>query len=397
MTARRRTVAGGIAVAVALLLAGCGRGPGGAGPAAGHPVPALATAMSGGTGTSWAVLELGGPAARHDNFWELFVRPAGSARWQLATPPGVASNGGLVVARAGASGLMTSFRPSQDLTFSPLAATTDSGRTWAQASVLDAGVADLPGALAAGAGGRLLAVTGTGTIEQSADAGARWTRLAGRPTLARTAAVGDGCTLTAVTAVAWAADGRPLAGGRCAAGGHGVAGHGARPRRAGLLADVAGSWRLTGPVLPARLGPGPVSVLDLASSDGRTTAILAAGPGSIVAAWSADGGVSWTVSPALRASGGGQPSVSISADGSAGLVLGSGRAATIGWQGAGWRVLPPVPARTAALAQSPAGLPQALAPDGGTLTVWQLAGRPGAAAWVPQQTVHVAIPYGSSG
>jgi hypothetical protein len=393
MTTRRLTVNGGITVVLALLLAGCGSVPAsrpGVSAGTGSPAPALATTMSGGTGTSWAVLELGGSALSHDNFWELFVRPGGSARWQLATPPGVASNGGLVVARAGASDLMTSFRPSQDLTFSPLAATTDSGRTWAQGNVLDASVADRPGALAASGSGRLLAVTGTGTIEQSTNAGARWTRLTNLPALARTAAVRASCTLTAVTAVAWTEDGSPLAGGSCAD-------HGAGPHRAGLLADVAGSWRLTGPALPARLDSGPVSVLDLASSGGKTTAILAAGPSSIVAAWSADGGTSWTVSPALRASARAKPSVSISADGSAGLVLARSRAATIGWQGAGWRVLPPVPARTAALAQSPAGRPQALAPDGGTLTVWQLADHPGAAAWTPLQTVRVTIPYGSSG
>jgi hypothetical protein len=45
---------------------------------------------------------MGGSAAEHNNFWQLFVRPAATGKWRLATPPGVASNGGLVVASPGA-------------------------------------------------------------------------------------------------------------------------------------------------------------------------------------------------------------------------------------------------------------------------------------------------------
>ena len=45
---------------------------------------------------------MGGSAADHNNFWQLFVRPAGTGSWRLVTPPGVATNGGLVVASPGA-------------------------------------------------------------------------------------------------------------------------------------------------------------------------------------------------------------------------------------------------------------------------------------------------------
>ena len=58
---------------------------------------------------------MGGSAAAHNNFWQLFARPAGSTRWKLATPPGIADNGGLVVADAGGRSLITAFRPSQYL------------------------------------------------------------------------------------------------------------------------------------------------------------------------------------------------------------------------------------------------------------------------------------------
>ena len=84
------------------MAAGCGSTPAAApGSAAAPAPPPLATSFAVGTGASWAVVEMGGPAAQHNNFWELFVRPAGAARWRLVTPAGVADNGGLVVAAAG--------------------------------------------------------------------------------------------------------------------------------------------------------------------------------------------------------------------------------------------------------------------------------------------------------
>ncbi len=73
---------------------------------------------------------MGGSAAQENNFWELFVRPTGTAPWRLATPAGVADNGGLEVAGTGGPSLVTGFRPSQDLTFSPLATTADGGASW---------------------------------------------------------------------------------------------------------------------------------------------------------------------------------------------------------------------------------------------------------------------------
>jgi hypothetical protein len=58
-----------------------------------------------------------GSAASHNNFWQLFVCPAGCGRWRLATPPGVPGNGGLVVAGGSGQSVVTAFRPSQYLTF----------------------------------------------------------------------------------------------------------------------------------------------------------------------------------------------------------------------------------------------------------------------------------------
>ncbi len=37
---------------------------------------------------TWAVTVMGGSAADENNFWQLFVRPAGATRWSLVTPRG---------------------------------------------------------------------------------------------------------------------------------------------------------------------------------------------------------------------------------------------------------------------------------------------------------------------
>ena len=52
---------------------------------------------------TWAVTVMGGSAASENNFWQLFVRPAGASRWSLVTPEGVADNGGLVARAARAA------------------------------------------------------------------------------------------------------------------------------------------------------------------------------------------------------------------------------------------------------------------------------------------------------
>jgi hypothetical protein len=90
------------------------------------PASALNTSVSTAAST-WAALEMGGSAAQHNNFWQLFVRPAGGTRWSLVTPPGTADNGGLVLAAGPGQALVTAFRPSQMLTFTPLSQTADNG------------------------------------------------------------------------------------------------------------------------------------------------------------------------------------------------------------------------------------------------------------------------------
>jgi hypothetical protein len=159
MTGRAGRRAGAVTVALgaAVLLAACGSGgqgtAGTAAPPAQVSVP-MATSVGGSGGTAYAVVDMGGSAADHENFWQLFARAAGSAAWRLATPAGVASNGGVVAAVTGASSVAAGFRPSQDLTFSPVATSTDSGGSWSAGSPVMFGLASDPDALAAGPAGR---------------------------------------------------------------------------------------------------------------------------------------------------------------------------------------------------------------------------------------------------
>jgi hypothetical protein len=394
--------AGLLGLAVALPLAGCGSTPASgssAPPAAGITAAGLATVLAAPAGgANWAVVQMGGSAAQHNNFWQLFVRAAGGSAWKLVTPVGAASNGGIVAAVTGSSSLLAGVRPSQDLTFTPLAQTANAGTGWSQNNVFDAGVADAPGALAADPAGRLLAVTRSGDIDTSSGAAASWSRLTTRHALGGTTA-GRACDPTALTAAAWTPGGDPLLAGDCRR--HGIA---------GIFTRAAGTWRAAAPAMPAALAADPVSVIGLNTTGTRTTAVLAVGTGAatgVIAAWSSDGGSSWTLSPELRtgpatASTGTGPSVSFGSDGSAALVLpgahasSRGQGATIGWQSAGWQKLPPLPAYTATIAATQSGAPEALAAHGGTLTVWQLPAAGSAGHWTLLQTVHVAIPYGSS-
>jgi len=76
-----------------------------------------------------------------------------------------------------------------------------------------------------------------------------------------------------------------------------------------------------------------------------------------------------------------------------GVVLTGNRAATLAGPGGSWRRLPALPCgRTVTLALPGGGGTDALAADGGTLTVWRLG-----ASWAKTQTVQVPIQYGSSG
>ena len=190
--ARRAMIA--MTLASAALTAGCGSTAGsGPGPAPQAPpagAPFLATSLGTAAGT-WAITVMGGSAASHNNFWQLFMRPAGSTEWKLVTPPGVADNGGLVAADASGQSLITGIRPSQYLTYTPLTTTRNGGQAWSPAGPLDAALADAPDALAAAPGtGHVLALLTNGTVKAAAAGYTRWTTLASQRSLATTPPAG---------------------------------------------------------------------------------------------------------------------------------------------------------------------------------------------------------------
>jgi hypothetical protein len=378
-----------LALASALLTAGCSTaassGPGPAPQAPPGGTPFLATSFVTPAGT-WAIAVMGGSVAAHDNFWQMFVRPAGSTSWKLVTPPGVADNGGLVAASASAGALITGIRPSQYLTYTPLALTRDGGRAWSPAGPLDAALANTPGALAAAPRtGRLLALLTTGAVKAAAPGYTRWTTLTSRRSLAATPA-GRRCGLASLTAAAFTASGTPLLAGRCS-----------RPGTAGIFAARNGTWQAAGPALPATLGHRVTAVLWLTRTSRGIVTLLETGTGpdaSLLAAWSAGGG-HWTMSPPVRLNSAKLASASIGPAGAAALVLTGNRAETITGAGATWRSLPALPAGTATLAPGPSGGFDALAVHRTRLTIWQLG--PGTAAWHATQAMNVPVQFGSSG
>jgi hypothetical protein len=399
---RRRPWAAAIAIG-GCLLAGCSSAaapaaaPSSSPPAATAP---LATSLTGADGRAWAIVVMGGAAADENNFWQLFTRPAGSTQWALVTPPGVADNGGLVAAPAAGQGLDVAFRPSQGLTFSPLALTGDGGKTWGT-GLVDASIAAVPDALALG-NGKMLALLGDGGIDQATAAGqpaasaATWTRLAAPGAIAASAA-GRACQVTGLTAVSLTASGTPLAAASCA-----------RPGVAGIFVRDGASWGPAGPAVGGRLASQPVQVLRLTQFPAGTAnlktaalpaagnmALLQAGTGqaaSLLAAWTTDG-THWTVSPPLPVADG-QVLASGAGPGATGawVLLAGGRAETVTGPGSAWRALPAPPHGTAVLAAGPAGTLDALAASGGTLTVYQLT----SGAWQRTQAISVPLQLGSS-
>jgi hypothetical protein len=382
--ARQAALAAASLLVAAAAVAGCGSTPAPAVPAPAAPAPPpLATSFTTAAGASWTIVEMGGSAAQEENFWQLFVRPAGATTWRLATPVGVADNGGLVVASPGSGSLVTGFRPSQLLGFSPLAASTDNGASWSPAGPVNAGLADVPDALAAGANGALIALTGGGAeAELGQGLGTAWKRLSSARSLAATA-VGKSCGVTGLTAAAFSGDSTML-GASCS-----------RPGVAGIFAGSDGTWHAAGPAMPASLGREDVDVLTLTASGTDVVALLQAGTGpdaSLIAAWSADGGTAWTLSAPLPIGTRQLSSTAVGPGESAGVVLPGGRGETLAGAGSSWHALPALPKQVTTLALGPAGQVDAIAVNGGTFRDWRLS----SGGWSLAQTVHVQIPYGSS-
>jgi hypothetical protein len=385
---RTRALAATVAaIASSAALAACGSSSASssADAAAASSTPAVSLATSLSTAKdSWAIV----PVAANPTFWEVFVRPAKSATWRLATPPGVADNGGLVAAAGTGGALTVAVRPSQNLTFTPLASTADAGTAWSTGGPISAGVAASPGALAV-SGSQLAALLGNGTIEASSDAGSSWRTLARPGTIAASAA-GRKCGTVGVTAVSFG----PLPTEVLAAGTCGATG------TAGFFDYSPGGWRrLSLPVSGqlVRLSAGTALVrakagLTVVWPGGWVAyAPLASAARPTSAAWTVSAPL--PVTSAVIASGG-LGGATATSPGGVWVLMPGGQAATIGGPGQQWLLLPPTPAHTSVLASGPGNSVDALAVSGSTLTVWQL--DRGSTIWTKAQTMSVPVQYGSS-
>jgi len=365
-------LAAAVAGAVILTAAACAAPrpvPARTGAAPEPPAPAvpLTTSLATAAG-SWAVV----PVSSRPVFWQVLVRPGTAGTWRLDTPPGAASNGGLVAAAEpdGAGGLTVAFRPTQDLTFTPLAATAPGGTAWTAAPPLRARITASPDALAV-SGRVMAAVAGSGAVEASTDGGTTWRTLPGPAPRA--------CGAVRITSLSVTGPTGLLAGGACGPGGTAVL-------LSGALAGPSAGWRTVSLPVPGRL-------VRLA---GRRALVRA--PGGLVVlreARAAGRGVPrWSASAPLPVTGTPVASGWLGSSGAWALLPGGGAAVITGSRTA-WRTLPRVPARTAALASGPGGSADALAVSGPDVVVWR--NGPSASRWTRVQTVRVPVQYGSSG
>jgi photosystem II stability/assembly factor-like uncharacterized protein len=371
------------ALALAVLAAGCGSA---SRPAHTPSSPAVALSLTTavtGPGATWAAVPMGA-ASGANQFWQLFMLPAGGGQWSLQTPPDIATNGALILAGPAGQGIIVGERPSLYLTFSAITTTSDGGNTWATLPPVS-GLAGVPDALAAASGGRMIALSGHQDVSVTRGAGS-WAPLTTRQALAATPAA-RACALTGLTAAAYTPAGSPMLAGTCG-----------RAGIAGIFGYDGGTWHQAAPSLPAALAGQPVRVLRLSQSGRGDVALLQAGTAptaSLIGAWTTDGGRRWKLSAPFGLGGAHAVSVSFGSGGGAAVVLSGHRGATLAGPGASWRALPPLPpGRTVTLALPAAGTTDALAADGSSLTIWQL--RPGPAAWARTQAIKVPIPYGSS-
>jgi len=367
---------------------------GSAGGAGRGSVPAAAISASTTTPTGSSVLiAMGHLHDLSNTFWEVFLKPAGTASWVLHTPPGVASNGGLVLA-ASPSGLLTlGFLTSAALKFSPVAQSTDGGAKWSPGE-LPSALTAAPDALAVGPTGEVLALVATGdqrVLQTSGDL-STWHTLTTTNALAHAAL---SCGVQEVTAVAYSPSGHPLLGLGCAHQGEVGILTPSVPSRTGTSA-----WHDIGLALGS--GSGDASVTRLVSTaDGvaglaqlrsgtRTSVVGFLGNGS-TDQWAASARFSipagWAVKATATGGGSGQGLA---------VLLGSGdrrRVAVATGPGTPWVRLPQAPRSAGGVSGTGAEIDTFVA-RGSHLAVW--AWSEGATGWRRTASITVPVPYGSS-
>jgi hypothetical protein len=380
------------AAVAAVIVLGAAGSSGGARPGASSsptPISASSTTPSG----SAVVIPMGHLHDPSNTFWEVFLRSAGSKSWVLHTPPGVASNGGLVLSGAPSGSLTVGFLISANLEFSPVAQSTDGGDKWSPGE-LPFPLASTPDALAVSHSGEALALVATAhqrVLQTSGDL-SDWRTLTSTESLVPAA---DSCGVQDVTAVAYNNAAEPILGLGCA-----------DKREIGLLAETAPAsngiptWRDIG----LSLGPegGRVVVTRLVSTsngvaglgqvtDGTRTSFVAFWGGGTTGQWSGP-------TPFSVPAGWSAKATATGGDSGQGLavLMGSGarrRVEVITGPGASWRVLPTAPREASGVSVDGTEV-DTFVVTGSHLAVW--AWIPGATGWARTASISVPVPYGSS-
>jgi hypothetical protein len=328
----------------------------------------------------------------NNTFWELFHTAPGLVRWSLATPPGVADNGGLIES-ASAGVALVGVLPSQLLRFSPLAQSANGGSSWVPA-FLPAALSPVPDALAGDAAspvGAIALVSGGRALSGPVGLSS-WSPLVTAAALSRAS---PGCGVLGLDGVTLLPSGAPLIATGCRRGG-----------RVGLFARTAAAWRSVGLTLGGPLRGAATTVLRVQSMAATTTVLALASLGgrrALEALWKS-GNAPWTVArPLALGSGASIRSTAVNSAGDVAVLLGSPRgtreAVDIAPAGA-WNQLPSLPARTAGVAL-PAGALHSSGPDievftvdSESLDVFSLT--PSGEAWTKFQSSQIPLAYGSS-
>jgi hypothetical protein len=387
----KRVAAALAGLAVAAPIAACG-GASSSPHAAAAPIQTpLATSIETADG-SWATVPMGHLNQPLNTFWQLFVAPPGTtARWSnQVQATATATNGGIVLSSGRGRSLIAGVRPSQLLTYSPLIATANDGRSWAN-GLLPEGLAAHPNALAVSPHGQALALVNNRSGSQVlASTGnlSRWRTLTTEHLLASTAS-GRACGVRSITAVAILA-GSPTVGASCR-----------EPEAIGIFAHSTSGWHAIGPPLPSSVGRGTVEVLALATRGRQLTSLLSVSGGgatSLVAVWLSSKH-RWAISAPLPMAAS-ERLASVGPAGGSGLFAllteqsGADRVEVIAGPGHDWRELPPPPPGTETIAFRTATTADAFAVHNTVLTISALS--PSPHAWVRTQVMNVSIPFGSS-
>ena len=343
------------------------------------PAPSSTTTPALATG----VLAMGNLSDPANTFYELFDRPAGASDWTLATPPGVADNGGLVVGPSASGALTAGFLPAADLTFSVLASRAAGSTQWTPGDVPGTLAAE-PDALAAGPSGQTAAVLSgnDSPVEAQASGASSWHRVA---TAGDLAGVHGGCPVTRITSVAVTASGAPVVGAHCTGPQVGI--FVPRDASAGVTPDLDapdGGWSRAGSTLGAP-GVTATTVLRL-QAEGAGIAGLVEGSGSadssIVGVWGASATAVIAQSSPLTVQSGW--AVRATARGL--------RLAGVAGPGQPWVSYATPPSGTTAVALVGDEV-DAFVPAGSTLHVWAATGT---GPWRQVDQLTVPIQYGSS-